>query len=243
VEQILILKVGTTLPTLRSRRGDFEHWILTGLQVHVARTRILDVRNGSALPDYEGISGVVITGSHDRVTDHQKWSERTAEWLSGAVERRIPILGICYGHQLLAYALGGQVADNPDGLEFGTVEVHLNENARDDPLFGGLPTPVRAHVSHSQSVLELPAGARLLASSALDPHQAFVVGKSAWGVQFHPEFDTGIVVEYIRSFRDDLLAGNQDPDHLMATCVETPRSRGILKRFAQAVDKAPASFA
>jgi GMP synthase (glutamine-hydrolysing) len=238
VEQILILKTGITLPKLRSRRGDFEHWILAGMRVDGGRNRVIDVQNGSALPDYEGISGVVITGSHDRVTDHQDWSERTAEWLPGAVERQIPILGICYGHQLLAYALGGQVMDNPHGLEFGTVELHLRENARDDPLFAGFSTPMRVHVSHFQSVVELPEGAKLLASSGMDPHQAFVVGESAWGVQFHPEFDAEIVVEYIHSLRDELLAGNQDPDHLVATCVETPRSRGILRRFAQVVNRA-----
>jgi GMP synthase (glutamine-hydrolysing) len=149
------------------------------------------------------------------------------------VERQVPIFGICFGHQLLAHALGGQVGDSPHGREFGTVEVQLTEEAQGDALFGGLPPAFGAQVAHSQSVLEMPEGARRLASSALEPNQAFAVGDSAWGVQFHPEFDAGVVVVYINRFRETLLAGGTDPDDLLARCVRTPHSARLLRRFAQ----------
>ena len=68
----------------------------------------------------------------------------------GLVERGIPTLGICYGHQLLAHALGGEVGDNPNGREFGTVTVELTAEAADDPLLGGLPRePAGAGVPHA----------------------------------------------------------------------------------------------
>lgn len=207
------------------------------MQVDSDSAIIVDVCNGSPLPGFDGISGVVISGSHAMITEHQDWSERIVEWLLGAVERQIPILGICYGHQLIAYALGGEVGDNPNGCEFGTVEVNLNENARGDKLFGGFSTPMRVHVSHTQSVLRLPDNAKLLASSDVDINQAFVVGNSAWGVQFHPEFDAEIVIDYINQHREILLREHNNPDRIIEGCLDTPHGPEMLKRFVEILNE------
>lgn len=207
------------------------------MQVDSDSAIIVDVFSGSPLPGFDGISGVVISGSHAMITEHQDWSERTVEWLLGAVERQIPILGICYGHQLIAYALGGEVGDNPNGCEFGTVEVNLNENARGDKLFGGFSTPMRVHVSHTQSVLRLPDNAKLLASSDVDINQAFVVGNSAWGIQFHPEFDAEIVIEYINQHREALLREHNNPDRIIERCLDTPHGSEMLKRFVEILNE------
>jgi GMP synthase (glutamine-hydrolysing) len=233
MRRILIVKTGSTLPSLLASKGDFEEWVLAGMGLGGDHVSVMDVRDGSPLSVYDKLSGVVVTGSHSMVTDHDDWSERTAKWLAGAVERQVPILGICYGHQLLAYALGGQVGDNPNGHEYGTVEVRLNENAQQDLLLGGLPNPIKMHESHTQSVVDLPARARLLASSAMDQHQAFVVGECAWGVQFHPEFDAEATRAYIRHSRSVLLAEKQDPDRLIEQSIDTPYGSEILKRFVQ----------
>src|SRR5690606_2484463 len=116
--------------------------------------------------------GAVLTGSGAMVTDRLDWSEATAEWLRGAVAAGLPLLGICYGHQLLADALGGRVADHPDGREVGTIEVERLAAADGDALFDAAPARFRAHATHEQSVLELPPGAVALASSAHDANQA-----------------------------------------------------------------------
>jgi len=237
MDKVLIIKTGKTFPSLVSKRGDFEHWILSGMQIDSDSAIIVDVFSGSPLPGFDGISGVVISGSHAMITEHQDWSERTVEWLLGAVERQIPILGICYGHQLIAYALGGEVGDNPNGCEFGTVEVNLNENARGDKLFGGFSTPMRVHVSHTQSVLRLPDNAKLLASSDVDINQAFVVGNSAWGIQFHPEFDAEIVIEYINQHREILLREHNNPDRIIERCLDTPHGSEMLKRFVEILNE------
>ena len=163
MRELIILKTGSTLPTLLARKGDFTDWIVAGLDAGSAAVRIVDAENGDALPAYDDVAGVVITGSHDMVTERQPWSERAAAWLPGLVERGIPTLGICYGHQLLAHALGGEVGDNPNGREFGTVTVDLTAEAADDPLLGGLPARLPVQVCHTQSALTLPAGARRLA--------------------------------------------------------------------------------
>ncbi len=233
MQPILIIKTGSTLPELKAQRGDFEDWTRAGLGVNGARTRVVDVTRGEPLPEYDAVAGVVVTGSHDMVTERLPWSEQTAQWLAGAVARPVPLLGICYGHQLLAHALGGVVADNPLGREYGTVAVRLTEAAAGDPLLGGLPSPLAAQMCHTQSVLRLPEGATRLALDPRDPNPAFRVGARAWGVQFHPEFDAAVVRAYIDHMRPLLAAENQDPDQLRATVIDHPYGTEILRRFAR----------
>jgi len=235
MDKVVIIKTGETLLSLASQRGDFEDWILAGMGLDKEKATIIDVCNGSPLPTYDGISGIVITGSHALVTEHKDWSERTAEWLPGVVERKIPLLGICYGHQLLAYAMGGNVEANPNGLEFGTIDVKLHSAAKKDLLFYDLPDSIRVNVAHYQSVLRLPPNSRLLASSEMDQHQAFVVGDCAWGIQFHPEFDAKTTIEYINNFKQLLREGGTNPDYLITNCSDTPDSVKLLKRFVQIV--------
>src|SRR5690606_38861481 len=108
------------------------------------------------------------------------------------------VLGVCYGHQLLAHALGGRVDDHPAGREVGTVELELDAAGEGDALFGATPAKFRAHATHRQSVLELPPGATVLARSAHDPHHAVRYAPTAWGLQFHPEFSVGIMRGYLQ---------------------------------------------
>ena len=182
-------------------------------------------------------AGIVITGSHTMVTERRDWSERAAEWLNDAVHARVPVLGICYGHQLLAHALGGEVADNPKGREFGTVEVSLSETMRDDALLGGLPRQIRVHVGHTQSVLRLPEGAVRLASNPWDINQAVRFGPAAWGVQFHPEFDAEIIREYVGHYRGLLSAEGQDTERILSCVVDEPAGKQVLRKFAALVTK------
>ena len=131
---ILILKTGEALPAVRSRCGDFEHWIARGLGRSVESLEVVAVHADAPLPPPERIDGVVVTGSPAMVSERAEWSERAARWLAGVVrEDAVPVLGLCYGHQLLAHALGGDVGPNPRGREMGTVEVALPDGLA--PLF------------------------------------------------------------------------------------------------------------
>jgi GMP synthase (glutamine-hydrolysing) len=194
---------------------------------------VCTVYEGEELPAPHETDGVVVTGSAAMVSEAEPWSERTAVWLRDAVEAAVPILGICFGHQLLAHALGGRVGPNPRGREIGTISLALADGAADDPLLGGLPVRIDVHATHLESVLELPPNAQLLASSELDPHHAFrMPGRPVWGVQFHPEFSADVTRGYIEAKRHDMRAEGMDPDRLLAGVRETRWGGDILARFA-----------
>lgn len=227
---MLIVKTGSVRTALGYAGEDFEDWIARGLGRPV---QVCSVYEGEKLPAPEEFDGVVVTGSAAMVSEHEAWAERTAVWLRGAVAVGVPVLGICFGHQLLAHALGGRVGPNPRGREIGTVSVALKEGSATDPLLGGLPGRIDVHATHLESVLELPPGAQLLASSALDPHQAFrVPGRPAWGLQFHPEFSAEVVRGYLEAKREAMRAEGMDPDSLLDDVRETRWGGDILARFA-----------
>lgn len=233
MSELLIVKTGSTLAPIRARRGDFESWITAGLGVALERVRVVSVFEGEALPPSRDCAGAVVTGSSAMVSEREPWSETTAAWLAHAVANATPLLGICYGHQLLAHGLGGRVAKNPKGREIGSVDVALVDAAAGDPLLGGPGERFRAQTSHVESVLALPPGATRLATTALDPNHAFRVGEAAWGVQFHPEFDADITRGYIAGRREAIAAEGLDPERLRADVGPSPRATAVLRRFAE----------
>ena len=230
---VLIVKTGSTLPAIAARRGDFEDWITEGMGVARDDVRVSRVDQGEALPPPDEIGAVVVTGSAAMVSAREPWSERTGEWLARAVDGRTPVLGICYGHQLLAHALGGEVGLNPRGREIGTIEVELTEEGRRDALLGILPPRFRVQATHMESVLALPRGARVLAQNALDPHQAFVIGDRVWAVQFHPEADADAIRGYIEARAEKIRDEGLDPEALIAAATDTEHGTAILRRFAE----------
>jgi GMP synthase (glutamine-hydrolysing) len=235
VSDLLIVKAGETFPSLSKRRGDFEDWIKDSLLLDPGSIILTQPFRGEHLPDPGQLSGVVITGSNAMVTDRHDWSERTAGWIPSVIEAGIPLLGICYGHQLMAHAMGGTVGSNPAGIEMGTVDIQIADIARNDPLFGNFPAKIRVQASHFQSVIAPPPGVSLLASSVLDPYHVFSYGSNVWSVQFHPEFDADITDTYIVEYSDALRAGGINPEDLQKTVQETPYGRLILKRFGEIV--------
>lgn len=233
MSRTLIVKTGETLPEIRTVRGDFDDWIADGMGLLRSEVEVVEVYRGASLPDPRLASRVVVTGSSSMVTDREPWSERAAAWLREVAAAGTPLLGICYGHQLLAHALGGAVADNPKGREVGTVEVVLAQDAAEDPLLSALSPRDLVHVTHMQSVVALPPGARLLASTPLDPLHAFAIGDRVFGVQFHPEFDADVMRRYLTGRRERIEDEGIDVDSLLERVVEAPAGPRLLRRFAE----------
>jgi len=234
---LFIIKVGTTFPNTRREFGDFDAWTIKGLGGG-GNICVIDAEHGETIPAADECAGAVVTGSHDYVTDNLAWSVRVAKWIPALVEREIPFLGICYGHQLLAHALGGKVGFHPEGAEVGTVDVMLLPECADDLLFGNMPKTFPVHVTHSQTVVILPKGAVRLARNPYEPNHAFRIGRCAWGVQFHPEYNAGIMRSYIKNENEDLLREGIDILPILASVKETPVAASILTRFFDITKKA-----
>jgi len=213
LKPIALIKTGSTIEQIKLQHGDFEDWFADGLGV--SDLLQIDVFRQQPLPAAETLAAIVVTGSASMVSAGEDWSERTAEWLGQAVQKGTPVLGVCYGHQLLAHALGGRVGLNPGGRQIGTVTTQRIDSAENDPLIGGLPQTFAAQTSHSEVVLELPPGAERLA-----------------GVQFHPEFSMPVMSEYIQYRAEALREEGLSPERLLEKTTDTEDAKTVLRQFA-----------
>ena len=227
--------MGSTYPSLSQKHGDFEDWIKDGLRALDQEIEVINIQKKAQLPNPENYSGIILTGSHATIMDREEWSERTAAWIPKVLEKKIPLLGICYGHQLIAHAMGGLVDNNPRGSEFGTMEITLTEAAKTDLLFENLPSKMVVHTGHSQSIVKLPQGAKILASSEMDPNTAFFLPPSAWGVQFHPEYNSKIISGYVKEAAGELKADGQNSKKIAEKIRSAPNASTILKTFASII--------
>jgi GMP synthase-like glutamine amidotransferase len=167
------------------------------------------------------------------------WQEDVHPWLraekaairEAVLERGMPYLGLCLGHQLLAEACGGAVALLPEA-EVGLFDVDYTPAAADDPLLGGLGSERRCFQWHAAGVTRLPPDATLLASSTRCAHQAMRVGERAWGLQYHVEItartieDWSTVPEY-RAALEQTLGPSAVTDLRAAVLPCLPRLRAV----------------
>lgn len=145
-------------------------------------------------PSLSGVDGVIIAGSTAGVyeRDEYPWMETEAGFVRELVERRIPTLGVCFGHQLANYALGGAVE------HLGLTNELVRADLEDDPLFEGVSPIVPA--IHGDHVVEIGDGMEPIASTAYNEYFATRHRDAPlWTTQFHPEF-TG---ELLPKIRDD----------------------------------------
>lgn len=240
MKKLYIIKAGTTFSSTLERLGDFDDWVKKALGELAVPVEIIDVVQGIPLPEPEQCCAVIVTGSHAMVTDNLAWSLALEAWIPLLVADCVPFLGICYGHQLLARAMGGEAGYHPLGREIGTVAIKLLPEAEDDPLFRGAPALFSAHTTHAQSALQLPPGALLLACSDHESHHAFRVGSSAWGVQFHPEYTREVMWAYIAAQAESLRSEGRGVEGLLLQVTECPSASNVLTNFASLVNRAAA---
>jgi len=238
MKTIVIVRTGEPVPRVQERRGHFHDLIEQAIgDAWRGGYDVVDPRNdGASLPAPGSAAAFVITGSAANVPNREAWMHRTEAWLREVVGEGTPTFGICFGHQILAQALGGEVQKNPRGREMGSVSV---ERVADDPIFGALPARFEANVTHVDTVVRLPPGATPLARSALEDHQAVRFAERCYGVQFHPEMDGEIIRTYVEARREILVAEGFDVGAMLAEIRDAEGGRETLRNFVRRFVSSP----
>jgi GMP synthase (glutamine-hydrolysing) len=238
MRRLLILQAGSTAPGVRARLGDYPAWFARRLAPHVELRVVRPY--AEPLPPAARFHGVLVTGSPWSVTAPEPWMDDTAAWLLDAARVR-PVLGVCFGHQLIARALGGRVERNPRGREAGTGEVSLTPAGSADPLFSGAPPTFLVQQTHEDHVPELPPGATLLAGNDFTPVQAFAAGDTVRCVQFHPEMDAEHSRALAEARRDRLDADAPGGARaVLASIRPAPMGTRVLSNWLRSFVGAPA---
>lgn len=136
---ITIIETGSPPESVLARCGQTADWFLAALAKIGKKADVIRPYLGEKLPEPVSVTAAIITGSWSMVTDREEWSERIAEWIRKAMPFDIPLFGVCYGHQLMAHALGGIVGDNPAGGETGLADIELTQAGKRNLLLDNFP--------------------------------------------------------------------------------------------------------
>jgi GMP synthase (glutamine-hydrolysing) len=155
-------------------------------QVPAATLSVRRAPEGDLPKSVQGYDRIVVSGSVTGACDQAPWIDRLLEFIRQAVEARKPYLGVCYGHQMLARALGGREAVRKAArAEFGWTQIKIDQKS---PILAGLPKEFYSFSSHQDEVATLPSGAQITAHSEHCAIQSFSLKDApAFGIQFHPE--------------------------------------------------------
>jgi GMP synthase (glutamine-hydrolysing) len=219
---VLILKCGSAQREVAAKVGDYETWFIRSLGGDPARFTVVDPQKSEPFPDPARCAAVLATGSPSSVLEHRPWMAETGAYLWKASDLGVPVLAVCFAHQLLADTLGAPVQRNPHGREFGAVDVELTAEGQRHPLFRGISAKTTFQANHEDEVVVLPQEVSLLAGNAHSPIQAFQYGALLMGVQFHPE----LWLEPVKAIAAERRIA---PQHYRAE--ETPAGHTLLKNF------------
>jgi GMP synthase (glutamine-hydrolysing) len=185
---------------------------------------------------YERADAVIIggSGSHSAIND-DPFTESLIDDLKRLVDKEVPILGSCWGHQFLVRALGGEVIHDPESGEVGVCDIHSTEAGVSDELFSGCPESYPVLMGHHDRVSELPPGATELAYSDLCRNQAYRInGLPVYGTQFHTELLPERLIERLKMFRQ-YMPDDDEFERLKAKMRPTPHAAKIMQRFLELV--------
>lgn len=233
MKKLLILHAGPAPESMSRSYGDFDTIIMNAAGLKDSDTKVVQVYKNIMPKDIDNVAAIIISGSISMITDAEEWSTNTENWLLSIVDKGIPILGICYGHQLISHALGGVVDYHPNGMEYGDVEITLSEDGEKDSLLGVLPKIFHGYAAHSQSVRVLPDKAKILASNSFEPHHAVAYSDKIWGLQFHPEFNADITRCILQINSTALSSEGHDVKALSAAVRDNEYGEKLLHRFIE----------
>ncbi len=181
------------------------------------------------LPDPAAFSHMILTGSESSIVDREPWVDAEAAMVRQAVAGGTAVLGSCWGHQLLAFALAGEAhvrrAASP---EIGWIAIRLD---RTSDLLGPAGTTPFTFSIHYDEVCDLPPEFEVLASTDACPIEAFRFGpKPVWGLQCHPEID---IPTGLQNLRDLIARDFKGREALLAALHSIPRDSGLIHRIVR----------
>lgn len=184
----------------------------------------------------DGVDALMIGGAGEySATQDYRWTGALHRLVQLVYERGFPTFGSCWGHQVLARALGGDVIYDVDRAELGCDYVELTEAGRQDPLFRSFPRRFRVNMGHHDRVTRLPPMAVELAVSDSQGNQAFRFGdKPIYSTQFHSELDAVRERERLYAYRDyyqDELGDEEDFNRILHNLAETTEVDHLLYDF------------
>ena len=164
-------------------------------------------KQGELPPDPAAYDGWVLTGSVSSVNDTEPWIRRLGDLLRELHARHAPMAGLCFGHQMIAGALGGRVGPSPAGWRLGVATTRF---AAPEPWMLPWQSDIALFAAHQEQVLAPPRDARVLGGDAWAPVGSLAVGNHIFTTQYHPElsreFLQGVLREHVEEFPPEVAA-------------------------------------
>ncbi len=224
--KIGILQTGRTPEELRNKHGDYDDMFRRFLGGRGFEFITYPVLDGVIPESVRDADGWLITGSKFGVYENHSWIPPLEDFLRRAYAEAVPVVGICFGHQIMAQALGGSVEKYPGGWSVGPEVYELD----------GISDKACVMAWHQDQVIEKPMGAEIAGSSASCKYAALSYGDRAFTIQPHPEFDAAYVADLVVARRNVL------PDNLpekTLTNIDKPLSSAAIADLIEAFFKRP----
>ena len=195
MKDVLIIDCGPSLSDVSKHYGVAPEWIMESLKNKGCNFTWVKPYVGDKIQS-NNADAWIITGSPCSVYNCEAWMVNLEKEMKNIQSSQIPVLGICFGHQLIAKCFGGEVELNPKGWELGAYPVQFTAAGKKSQLFSGFEDNAIVYESHEDSVTILPENAIELARNNKG-NQAFMIHDNFYGVQFHPEFSWEVIKMYV----------------------------------------------
>jgi GMP synthase-like glutamine amidotransferase len=230
--RVTIIETGLVSPRNRELHGSYPQMFERMIGAADANVTFdtVSIPAGDALPDIDGLEAILVTGSAAGVYDELQWIAPLEAFVRTAHHKNVPMVGVCFGHQLIAQALGGTVRKSEKGWGLGR---HVYDVAPHNGLIEG--TRIALACSHQDQVITPPDGTTTFMSSDFTPYAGLLyAGGRTLSVQPHPEFSVGFALACCEMARSK----GDAPDSVVATAkasladpLESARLGGAITRF------------
>lgn len=215
-----------------------EACIRASVGAHVDQLQFINaVKETLPLEIPNDVVGIIFSGSGEfflgKGDGQDTWLPQTFSFLNKAMKKNIPVLGICFGHQIILMHEGAEIKQVEECREVGTFTITKTDAAKDDPIFSQLPTQFKGMLGHKETPINMPSHIKILASSERVLPQAIrIQGKDVWSTMFHPELTLSRMAERLYMFPNYA----EDPSQLEKTLAlfeDTPDAGKVLVAFVE----------